>query len=498
MGYSVSRISRGLGVCAAALLASISCGFVTQAHATGVVVISSNLFDDTDLDLNTAPANAIKQVIATRYAVQVDNGWVIYQATGMPILPSLKLFNSAPDGSFTLASTVKLKSGGTGLTGAAFNVNGVVFAPCAVAAKTKCAAANGSAGVGLGFGQTTVGTPGRAAAGWVSDSAAFSHLTNSASNTGSIDAVAVDATDGAFAAGWDLNTTSQTNHGVVLTLDSTGQTYAPTRKTDLGTLGGPTSAVLGISKNAEYVVGGADAASGKSHAVYALTGASSWTDMAGGFPADVLKSNALAVSNTGFIAGTATVQRLVSGKLKSVNIGFVYNTSNSTATFFEAPGANVIPLKVLDNGEVVGNLEQLGTGTGTPADHPFLFNGTDLVDFGTMVLSTTGQAAYGCRVNRPNGLGELAGSCIANNTTDYGVSGIAFYLNPLAASPAFVDVNAAIHLTSDVSTPAIKKFVMGTVSSIDDEHQITVIGMRVVGTKAKVAAFLASQVTYNQ
>ena len=156
-----------------------------------------------------------------------------------------------------------------------------------------------------------------------------------------------------------------------------------------------------------------------------------------------------------------------------------------------------MPVKVLDSGQVVGNLEFLGSGS-VPEAHPYLYNGTDTIDFGTMILASTGQPAFGCRVSRPNNLGELAGSCIADGTTGYGVAGAAFYLNTQSVTPTYIDVNAAIHATSDTATPALKRFRMGTVSSIDDQHEITVMGLMTAGGKAKVAAFLVSQVAYNQ
>jgi hypothetical protein len=161
---------------------------------------------------------------------------------------------------------------------------------------------------------------------------------------------------------------------------------------------------------------------------------------------------------------------------------------------FEAPGYNVNPLKVLADGRVVGNLEQVATGA-IKSNHPFIFDGANLVDFGTMTIA--GQPAFGCRVNRPNNLGELAGSCVADNATPYGVGGAAFYLDAAGASPAFVDVNAAIHANADANTAGLAPYTMGSVTSIDDAHEITVMAVKLVNGTPNLAAFLASKPAYN-
>jgi hypothetical protein len=440
-----------------------------------------------------APATSVKKVVNGKFAAEVDSGWVIYQ--GFQGQPTLNFFDTDTNGSF------KLKTNGFGASGAGlfFDAGGIVFAPCPVAAapvRCQLNSDTGQSGVGVGFGQATFGGAGGEAGGWVNDSAFVAHLTNPNQNTGSIAAVAADSVNGAYAVGWDLNTTTHTNHAVVLKLDSAGKTYAPVSKTDLGTLGGSTSSVLAISKNAKYIAGMANNASNKAHAVFALTTATSWTDISTGFPAGVIKSRAFAVSNDGYVAGTAAVKRLVAGTTKTIDIGFVFNTADSTVKFFEAPGFNVKPLKVLagTGGKVVGNLELSALGT-IKANHPFLFDGTNLVDFGTMTIG--GQPAFGCRVNRPNNLGELAGSCIPNNTTPYGVGGNAFYIDAVGASPAFVDVNAAIHANSDANTPGLAPYKMGSVTSIDDADEITVMGVKFVASTPNLAAFLIAKPSYN-
>jgi hypothetical protein len=470
---------RAANYCLAAAACALAAVFSSQAVAQTVMQL--------------APAQSVKKVVNGKFAAQVDNGWVIYQ--GLAGQPTLNFYDTDTSGSF------KLKTTGNGLNGNGllFDAGGIVFGPCPVAAApVRCQTNNdtGLTGVGIGFGQATFGGAGGQAGGWVNDSSLSAYLTNPNQAPGSIAALAIDPVNGAYAVGWDLNLTSFKDHATITKLDSAGQTYKPISQVDLGTLGGAMSQALGISKNAKYVVGLANTAANKIHAVYALSTATAWTDITPSFPAGVIKSRALAASDTGFIAGSATVKRLVNGKSHSVDIGFVFNTADSGVKFFEAPGFNVKPLKVLADGRVVGNLEQIGSGA-IKATHPFLFNGTSLVDFGTMVMPTTGQPAFGCRVNRPNNLGELAGSCIPNGATQYGVGGAAFFLDANTASPAFVDVNAAIHANADANTTGLAPYVMGSVSSIDDAHEITVMGVKLVSGTPNLAAFLVSKPAYN-
>jgi len=414
---------------------------------------------------------------------------------GKAALPSMRFYN-ANNGVYHLGGTAHLGLTGSGLggQGAFINVNGLIYVPCpasAVPPKTKCHPQNGGpSGIGLTFGQATFGA-GASAGGYITNNLALVRPTNPDQNPGNIVGAAFDPTNGAYAVGWDSSSGSA--HAVVMTLDSAGQTYNPTKQTDLGTLGGATSKALGISRNAKYVVGTADT-SFSSHAVYALTNASAWTDIGINMPAEALASRALAVNVNGVIAGSYTAKRILAGKLHSIDVGFVYDTNTSTLKTFEASGASVIPLKVLDDGRVIGNLEFVGTGI--QADHPFLFDGTSLKDFGTMTLASTGHAAFGCRVNRPNNLGELVGSCIPDNATPYGVNGSAFYLNAVSPTPTYVGVNATLRATS-ASVTAISGFVMGTASSIDDEHEITMIGAKTTKASTIVGAFVASQDAYN-
>jgi uncharacterized membrane protein len=436
-----------------------------------------------------APAGSVKKVVNGKFAAQVDNGWVIYQ--GLQGQPVLNFYDADATGSF------KLKTTGNGLngTGLIFNAGGIVFGPCPVTgAPSRCDnnSTSGIPGVGIGFGQATFGGQGGQAGGWVSDNTMAAHLSNPDQATGSIAGLAIDGTNGAFAVGWDA-ALSGFNHAIVWTLDSAGQTYKPVSQTDLGTLGGHTSSVQAISKNAKYLAGMADGANNKSHAVWAQTGATSWTDIASTAPtagsAGNIKSRALAASDNGYIAGSVTVKRLIAGKKHSVDIGFVYNTNAGTTTFFEAPGYNVQPLKVLNDGRVVGNLEQVAPGS-IKVMHPFIANGTSVTDFGTM------NGAYGCRVNRPNNLGEVAGSCIPDSTTPYGVNGTAFFIDA-ANGGGYVNVDTAIHANADANTAGLHDYKIGSVTSIDDAHEITVMAVRNNGGTSSVAGFLASKPAYN-
>jgi hypothetical protein len=446
-----------------------------------------------------APVNSVVKIVNGRFSVDVDNGWVVYQDQDGSSVPALRRFVQDATGVFTASTAVKLKTVGAGPAGngSLFNVAGITYAPCpAASTPSRCATTDfGTTGVGLAYGQTTFGA-GSATAGWVSDATVTSNFTDADFNTtGSVAAVSVDATNGAYAVGWSLNPTTFRNHAQIMALNAAAQTYKVVSRTDLGTLGGPTSQALAISRDARHVVGIADDATGKAHAVYAPSNGTSWTDITTAFPASVIKSRAFAVSDTGIVVGTATVKRTIGTATKSVDIGFTYDTNTMTLAFFEAPGANINPLKVLDDGRVVGNLELVkapGAAPGLTEQHPFLYDGT-VHDFGTMKLPG-GLPAYSCRVNRPNNIGELVGSCIPNSATPYGVQGTAFYINAVATTPAFINLTAAIHANADSTNSTVKPFTFGTATSIDDQHEIALIG---VNKTAAQAAFLVSTPAYN-
>lgn len=501
--FSKKAIRRRSVVSGMAMLSTAMLGFAAPASADGTLsIISPNLAStatptDATTVLDATPTNSVKKVVNGKYAVQVDNGWVIYQ--GFAGQPTLDFYNEDTNGNFNPAPSIKLRPG---TSTAIFDAGGIVFGPCPVlGGNVKCAADadGGLSGVGIGFGMATVGGPGGSAGGWITDDTMLAHLTNPNGGGGSISALAIDGTNGAYAVGWDSNNAFSSNQAIIWQLDSAGQTYAPISMTNLGTLGGTVSQALAISKNAQYVAGIANDAVGVGHAVFAPVGATSWTNISSGFPAGTLKSSAVAVSSTGYVAGTITVKHLVAGKMKSVDQGFLYNTSTSTITIFSSALGNVEPLKVLDNGNVVGNIKLFGTST-VPGYHPFVYNNatSTMTDFGTMVLSSTGLPAFGCRVNRPNTLGEIVGSCIPNGTTPYGTVGaFAFYLDTRVSSAAFVDVNASVHSTNDAAISAIKPYVMNSLSSIDDQDEATVIGTKVVNGAANEAAFIASPAAYN-
>lgn len=448
--------------------------------------------------LAAAPAGSIIKIINGKYPSGVDNGWVVYQDQAGLVAPGLRRFSQDANGVFTASGGLKLKTVGAGLlgNGAIFNVAGITFAPCpTAAAPIRCGASDfGSQGVGLAFGQSTFGGEGAAAAGWVNDNKLTANFTDADfNNPGSVDAVAADQSNGAFAAGRTLNTTTFRNHALVMGLDSAGKSYRVLSRTDLGTLGGLTSQLTAVSKNALYAVGQADDAVGKAHAVYTLTGTPALVDITAGWPVSVLKSRAFAVSNTGIIAGSATEARLVNGVSHNVEIGFVYNIATKQVAFFESPGADTIPLKVLDDGRVIGNLGVVKApkATGLTEFHPFMYDGT-VHDFGTMQLAAS--PAFSCRVNAANNLGEMAGTCIPDNATPFGIQGTAFFINGVAAQPSFINVNSMLHANADASNSAIKPYRFGTVTGIDDQHEITLIG---VNKAAAQAAFLASKPAYN-
>jgi hypothetical protein len=446
-----------------------------------------------------APVNSAVKIVNGKFLVNLDNGWTVFQDQDGGSAPALRRFVQDPSGAFTATPTVKLKTAGAGLAGngSLFNVGGITYAPCpAAAAPNRCAVTDfATTGVGLAFGQTTFGA-GSPAAGWVNDNTVTASFTDADFNTpGSVAAVAADAVNGAYAVGWTVNLVTFRNHALIMTLNSAAQTYKVVSRTDLGTLGGPTSQALAISRNALHIAGIADDAGGKAHAVYAASNATSWTDITGGFPGDVIKSRALAVSNTGIVAGSATVKRTIGLAVKSVDIGFTYDINTMALTFFEAPGANIIPMKVLDDGRVVGNLEFVklaGSPAGLNEMHPFLFDGA-VHDFGTMLLPSA-VLAYSCRVNRPNNLGELVGSCIPNGATPYGVQGTAFYIDATAATPTFINLNASLHTNADITNATVKPYSFGTATSIDDQHEVALIGMN---KSLSQAAFIASKPAYN-
>jgi hypothetical protein len=451
---------------------------------------------------------AIKKVTAgSNFEIQVDNGWVMYE--GLNNNPTLNFY----DVDANKLGAFKLVTPGAGAAqGYIYQGGGIVFGPCPIASGTRCnTSEGGTTGVGIGFGQVDSG--GTSAGGWVNDSNLVEHRTNPDFVQGSIAATAINAPTAAFAVGWDDDATGVAR-ATALTLDAAGETYAPIAQTDLGTLGGPTSQAFGISTDTTYTAGIAQTTANKYHAVYAVTASTAsgcggnapgtvstcWVDLAPFFPAGsgISKSRALVANGNGYIAGSAVVKRMVAGRDTQVDIGFVFNVNTSTMTLFEEPGANVVPLRVLSDGSVVGNLQYIlpkGTG-GLPVYHPFLYQGGTVTDFGLLTNATTGAPEYSCRVNKPNDVGELVGSCIPNGSTAFG-AGTAFYLNTLATTPTYVDLNADLHTMNDAANPLYKNYTYGAASSIDDEHEITVMGFETTsGGTTQRGAFLAEPGSY--
>ena len=382
-----------------------------------------------------------------------------------------------------------------------FDITGIVFAPTAAGEGKSHLSEGGVTGIGLGFGQINVGGAGGAEGGWSTDDTVTAHPSDpNFSGFGATTGVAVDPANGAFAVGYDSAVTG-TQQAFVIKLDAAKQTYAPVKggRTDLGTLGGTTSLALGISKGAGLVVGSADDASGKTHAVFAHTGATAWTDLTASFPTTVLKSKAVVANDAGFIAGTATIKQQFSGRNTDVDSGFVYNVNTNSVTFFAVTGADIIPMAVLADGRVVGNLKfvlPLGSPAGSiPADHPFLFDGTGVTDFGTMTLASSHQPAYSCRVSQVNSTGEAAGSCTAAITSTFASAVASFYLNAAGGEPAFVDLNATVHARLDSLNTAIKTFTFTNASSIDDQKEIVLIAHKTKGKDAP-ASYLISKNAY--
>lgn len=525
---------------AALVVIPVVLGSLAPARAgTPMAIISPDVVSGIDGAADQVTANAIlaappkhpvRQVTVFKIAVGVDNGWVVYQGgNGAPTGgPTLDFFSTTDtNGNLGAGSSDKLAVNGTGSGGGTvfnFNAGGMVFAPCTktgtdpkfrMAIECTPSGANGQMGIGVAFGDAFLtGTPTPAAA-WTNDYTLNAFMTNQTQSAAHIQGVASDPTNGSFAVGSELNTTTNFQNAIVEQLDSAGQTYRPISKISLGTLGGTTSGAHAISKNALYIAGFAFDGFNQQQAVYAKSTDTAWSVVplpGSTLTGTYLKSEGMAASNGGWISGTESVKRIVNGKIRIVTIGFVWKVGTPLGKTFEVPGANLIPLKVLDDGRVVGNIElipaaPLAAGQ-SQAYHPFIFDGTNVIDLGTMTLASAGGApAYGCRVERPNNLGELVGSCIPNLNTPYGASPTpptpttAFYINAAAASPSFLDANAAIHVLDNASTSGLKPYQIFKITSIDDESEITFLAVRygsggTTGTE-NLASFLASKQGYN-
>jgi hypothetical protein len=433
----------------------------------------------------------------------VDNGWVVYQ-NGKKDNPIFFNTDASPD--FSPSNTIKLKTPGAGSTDSWFRASGIVFAPCPNGQNGCQSSEGGTAfGVGLGFGDYLLKAGNKSQGGWVSDDDMAGQRTNPDLNPGTITAVAVGS-GGAFAVGQDT-APDFTRQAIVMELDSAGQTYDPVPggKTFLPPLSGKQSLATNISKNAIYVTGSAP------RAVYAHVGDSSWTDLSPKIPTFIgghktSGSQSLAANDSGVIAGTVkTKQDLPAlGRTNyTVDVGFVYDSNADTMTFLSVDGAQVIPLKVLADGKVVGNLEFVKPADAlsrySPAVHPFLFDGANVIDLMTTAATGAFQYYFGCQVAIPNNLGEVVGTCIPDQYTPYTnvPAAIPFYLDMLAGTPTFVDLNDAIHTNEDDVINGIRAYRFGIATSIDDQHEVTLVAVTFQNNKPIQASFLASKSAYN-
>jgi hypothetical protein len=525
MSKSVIKVvfaqSRLAGGAMALLLASAYAAPASAQTATGnEVIISDNIDANTAATTDagaTAPtvrANAattgkpVKVEAGSNFELQVDNGWVIYQ--GLATDPTLNFYNAFG----TKQGSYKLVTPGAGSgQGDYYDAGGIVFGPCTPSSGNRCGGSdNGTNGVGIGFGQQNDGSP---SGGWVSNANLVSTLTNPNGSHGSMNALAISGKN-SFAVGWDSDATGS-NRALADWLDGVSQNYIVLRQVDLGTLGGATSQAFGVSKGGTYIVGMASTSTNKDHAVYMTTPAiqtsptgcggnatgtvsTCWIDISSkvasavataGYGA-VSKSRALIANDAGYIAGSAVVKETFGGRKSDIDVGFVYNINTASVTVYGMTGANVIPMIVMNDGSVIGNLNYVlpkGT-TGLPVYHPFKAVGSTVTDYG---LPT---GAYSCRANNPNHLGQIVGACITSTATSFG-GGTAFYLDTTAATPAYLDLNADLHAKNDATNPTYKNYVYVTASSIDDEDEITVMGISTSKTGTiQRAGFLAEPGSY--
>jgi hypothetical protein len=472
-------------------------------------------------------AEITKVTSGNNLAVSVDNGFIIFQ--GSLGAPTLGIFDANDTHDFKV-----LQHGFGQGSGNSYDAGGITFGPCTPGAGNNCqtTTTNGVAGTGIGFGQIyptgASGSGPLSVGGWISDDDMSAHVTDGGSASaggvpGAIAGVSIDPTNGSFAVGWHTDSVSGNIHGLVWPL---GANYKPGAEIDLpglgaGVGGGQTSAAFAASQHSSFVVGAADFSPkiGLTHAVYAAltpTPATSWSDATTGWPTTALgykidKSKATAANDTGTIAGqvTATETNVAGHKSIALPVGFVESVSPTLGapTFFGVPGAEVIPMQVLANGDVVGNLyfiPTVGSGITQGSYHPFVFDGTTLTDLFTQAGAFTGPKSgsfattppYSCRVNHANDLGELIGTCIATSSSPYNVTAKAFYINAQPAAGATVeDLNATLHANFDATIFGFKGYNWGLGLAIDDEHEIVFEG--VTGSNlANRAAWIAEPAAY--
>lgn len=472
--------------------------------AAGALVAASGIVDPRP-SLAQATADLIKKVVsgATQHGGGVDNGWTIYGGDGVMNQPVFRWFTRNAVGDFIATGTVKLKTSGSGEAGAGgfFLPSGIKFAETNPGqGQSQLAETGGISGVGLGFGEVTTGGAGGSIGGWVNDVTVKARFTNPDLALGAINAMAVDPVNGAYAVGDDADAPPFVRRAIVMRLNSTAKTYVPISTTILAPLGGQKSSALGISKGASFVVGVAEDAALKEHAVYAPIAATAWIDLASLLPADAVKSCALVANDAGFIAGTVTINRQAGDRVTNVEDGFVYNVNTNTMTVYSVPTAHVDPQAVLADGKVVGGLKvvlPLHPPPGTqPPHHSYLFDGANVTDYGTMTLATTGQPAYGCRVTQANAAGEMVGSCVAGSTDPYSSAVRSFYIDAAGPSPSYVDLNAVLHSRLNTLVTAIKPLIFTNEISIDDQQEILLAARKTVGGTTGYATYLISKNAY--
>jgi hypothetical protein len=564
----LAAIGFGCPQAAQAQAAGFSSPFVTITNnldAAGSSPTSSSASAGASLSPDFKPAGGgaskppVAKVVNGGFGVAVDNGWVIYN--GFQNSATIALYNADANGNFNPGASVKISHAGALGTGISLAAGGVIFAPCTGG---KCAASEGSVtGFGLGYGQMfSSSTP---AGGWVGNTAAASNTTNpppvkgtEPTYPGSIAGLGLaksgSTVTAGYAVGWAASSATAPVNAVVLTLNPAKEFNVSATST-LPPLGGLSSRALGVNRTGTVVVGSADIACSKptcpSHAVYAtlpLPATPAWTDIApalgtsvtlNGSSAPVVKSHAVSVSNNGqYIAGVVTVEAVLcpsatvypsaagctttpspghpygTGRRVALNQGFVYNTANQSATLILSPIADVAPVKVLDNGEVVGNLSFVAPlGTASLVNHPFFFNGSSVTDFGLMTYAifptpktgATTAPSLSCEVWGVNSFGEAVGRCTRNTNAAIDPNAgsyiyAAFYLNAASYSggavttPTYVDLGSVFHTNEDSTVALFKPYGVLVGSSIDDAEEITVVGFN--ASNSTRASFLASKAAY--
>ncbi len=515
--------------------------------ATGLLVLSAGVAVDPNQCSAQAVSSFMDQVTASPpvptslgvakaengfYQVSGDNGWVVYgninngPTVSMKNVPAdLGSFsgNGNPVGTSQVKLSVPSVFGPAG--GSFFTASGITFVPSA--ASTRPASPSGTTlsqyGIGLSWGTAYLnnggiggcgptGATNCSTGGWWSDINAVAQVTNTVGALGSIYGLATNATCAATDSNGYCTMFNTPSFAVAVGVDwASGGPLAFIQPLDAGTFdasGAPITPsnpfgnfftkALGVSRNAEYVVGEIADSKGANHAaVYQIGGgATAWTDITAstGWPTSVSQSLATNASNDGFVTGRLTVKTKVGAKSVLSQEAFVYTVATNSATVFASPtaGFDVIPMAVLPGtGDVTGALKMVDGRTEAPVYHTFLFNGTSVTDFGVMNVAGSSTPAWSCAPMGANDLGEVVGGCVqfSNQFWSHQQFG-AFYINTLASTPAFVDVNATVHarLNNECPPPSpgyygcpVQDYVFYNATGIDDQDYISLMGDRVIG-----------------